>query len=155
MGLPGHVLKCLSFPTPTGVRYPDDFQKERPLHISRLRPGLIAALALFTLLLSAPALSAPTAENPSADSAAQLADLLENGKTRQALIEQLRRSAQDSGLTPETTQPDRPALPQRVANVTRTVAERTVADASAAAAALRSTGERLGRSDNAALARDA
>lgn len=141
--------------TPRGVRHPDDFLKERPLYFSRPWQGLLAALALLMLLLAGPAAAAPSANTEAPASAAQLAELLENEESRKALIEQLRRSAEQSALAPTVSEPATPSLPQRVAATTRAVAERTVAETGAAAAALNAAREVLGRSDGATLARDA
>lgn len=125
------------------------------MHFSRLWPGLITALAFLMLVLAGPAAAAPTADTQTPASAAQLAELLENEESRKALIEQLRRSAEESAVTPQVSAPATPSLPQRVAATTRAVAERTVAEAGAAAAALNSARELLGHSDTAVLARDA
>ncbi|MDX5364372.1 MAG: mechanosensitive ion channel [Pseudazoarcus pumilus] len=118
-------------------------------------PALIAALAVFLLLFCGTAAANPAPDNPTPASAAQLADLLENETTRQALIEQLRRSSAESTAAPTASAPATPSLPQRVAATTRAVAERTVAEAAAAAAALSTLRTEVSRSDSAVLARDA
>ena len=117
--------------------------------------ALIAALAVFLLLSCGTALAAPAAEAPAPASAAQLADLLENETTRNALIEQLRRSVDERAEPPVAGTPAAPSLPQRVAASTRAMVERSVAEAAAASAALGSLREQFSRSDSAALARDA
>ena len=139
---------------------PDNFDKECPLNFNASPTSLLRAFALLALTLIALMLSTPSAF--SADpppSAAQLADLLENEETRAALIEQLRQSAApgfaDSVTIPVTPATEGPVgLPQRLALLTQSVAERTVLEASVAYTALGMTWSRLSESGMAAFGRE-
>lgn len=108
----------------------------------------IAALATMLLCLMLP-LPSGAAEPP--PSAAQLADLLENEETRKALIEQLRQTAGETAVTAPPADSTAPGLPQRLAALTRSVAERSVGETTAAMHALSAARERIEAMGLAAL----
>ncbi len=104
---------------------------------------MMRALCLLFFLIVPAVAAAQSDEQPSATPNEQLAELLENESTRQALIEQLRRTADASPAVAEAAQADGPSLPQRIAGLTQSIAERTMADTNAALLALNDARTRL------------
>lgn len=112
--------------------------------------ALLVTLAIF-FGLTPPAAAAPPPPGPE-----QLADLLENPETRDALIEQLRRSASETepSAMAALAEPER-SFPQQLAFLTQSITELSIREAAATLTALSLSFQRVAGMDFSTFAREA